>query len=469
MGNIIESDKNRIVSVLEKQREFFNQGKTRSYSFRVEMLKKLSKAISKYESEIITALSKDLGKSVVESYTSEIGFVQHEIKETLKSLKQWMKKRPAKGAFMLFPSKNYLVPEPYGVNLIIGPWNYPFQLLIFPLVSSIAAGNCNVLKPSEIAGNCSAIVNKMITETFDSDFIAVIEGGVDETQELLSHKFDYIFFTGSPKVGKIVMREASKFLTPVTLELGGKNPLIIEDDVDIKVTARRVAWAKFFNAGQTCIAPDYVFVKSTIKDSFISEIKTVLESFYGKEIQKCNDFGRIINEHNFDRLVQLIDGTNILVGGNYNKTDRYIEPTVVDGVNSDSKIMMDEIFGPILPLMEYDEIDIPINYIKNNHKPLALYLFTKKSSIKTRLLNETSSGAFVVNDALNHISNPNLPFGGVGNSGMGSYHGKFGFETFSHLKPYVDRSFAFDFSFKYPPYNEKAVEYMRGFMEPRIK
>ena len=446
-------DQKQLINIANKQRDFFFAGTTKEIAFRVKQLYVFKKAIEENEEKILGALKLDLGKPEIDAYTSEIAPILQEIDYALKKIKSWDKPKKVSTPFMLFPGSSYIYPEPYGSVLIIGTWNYPFQLVISPLVGAMAAGNCSVVKPSEISSNASQVIANIIRENFNPLYIAVVEGGVEETQMLLSQKFDYIFFTGGTRVGQIIMEAAAKHLTPVTLELGGKNPCIVDEDVDIETTARRIAWGKYFNAGQTCIAPDYLLAHMAIKDKLLENIKVTIEKFYGKDPSKSLDYARIINKNHFSRLSALLGEGNIIKGGNANPADFYIAPTVIDNISWDNEIMEDEIFGPILPVIEYEDLDEVISLINRMPKPLAIYFFSKNKNKQEKVLKEISSGGVSINDIMAHIQNINLPFGGVGDSGIGAYHGKASFDTFSHKKSVRKRSF-FDYinRMKYPPY-----------------
>lgn len=448
--------------ITDEQKSFFFAGATKEISFRVKQLKILRKAIESAEAEILKALRLDLGRSETESYVSEIASILKEINFALKNVKKWNKPKKARTPFMLFPASSYIYQEPYGRVLIIGPWNYPFELLFMPLIGSITAGNCSVVKPSEMAPNCSRVIASTIKKNFDQSYIAVAEGGAAETQALLEQRFDYIFFTGGTRVGKIIMESAAKHLTPITLELGGKCPCIVDKEIDMKTTARRIAWGKFFNAGQTCVAPDYLLVHKFVKNELLKNIKTVIKEFYGEDSSRSKDYGRIINERHFSRLSELLNEGNVIIGGNVNKNNLYIAPTVIDNISWNSKIMEDEIFGPILPVIEYENLDEIISILYKKPKPLALYFFSKDKYKQEKILKQTSSGGVSINDTMAHIENTNLPFGGVGDSGVGAYHGKASFDTFSRNKSVVKRSF-FENKMKYPPY-KTPLKYLKKVM-----
>lgn len=441
-------------NILHQQREFFNSGNTLEYKYRIFQLKKLKKLIIDYENEILAAVKEDLGKPDFENYFSEIQISLMEIDFAIRNLKKWMKAEFVKTPFMHQPGYSFTKAEPLGVVLIIAPWNYPFQLVISPLIASIAAGNCAILKPSEISKNSSNIIAKLINENFDANYIKVIEGDASVSESLLKLKFDHIFYTGSSAIGKIVMRAAAEHLTPLTLELGGKSPCIVDKNIAIKTTARRIVWGKFFNAGQTCIAPDYILVHKEQKENLIKELKKAIEEFYGRNAENSKDYARIINDKHFNRLKNYLLEGEIVYGGKTNAEAKYIEPTILTNIKADAKVMQDEIFGPILPIMEYSDIEDITKYINSRPKPLALYIFSKKSVFIKTILSRTSSGGVCINDTLSHITTTSLPFGGVGNSGMGKYHGKAGFDSLSHRKSVMKKSFLIDYSLRYPPYGK---------------
>ncbi|MEG3977278.1 aldehyde dehydrogenase [Microcoleus sp. herbarium8] len=442
-----------VSDIIRQQRQFFATGKTKDVDFRIEQLKHLKSAIELNQSRIVAAVKADLNRPEFEAYF-EIASIA-EVNYAIKNLKSWVKPKKVPTSIDQFPASARIYPEPLGVVLIVGPWNYPFQLMISPLVGAIAAGNCAILKPSEIASHTSEVVADMISKTFDPAYVAAVEGGVEISKQLLAEKFDHIFFTGGTKIGKIVMEAAAKHLTPVTLELGGKSPCIVDSDIQIEYTAKRIAWGKFINAGQTCIAPDYLLVDKKIKPDLMSAIKTALHEFYGEDPQQSPDYSRIINQHHLKRLVEFIKDGEIVAGGKSNAEDRYISPTVIDKVSWDSPVMQDEIFGPILPVLEYDDFGEAIAQINARPKPLALYLFSKDKEKQQRVLRETSSGGLCINDTVMQVGVTTLPFGGVGDSGIGSYHGKASFDTFSHYKSVLHKSFWLDLKWRYAPYKGK--------------
>lgn len=441
--------------LLKRQRAYFLDGETRSLDFRISKLLKLKECILKNEKNIAEALKKDLNKSSTESYIVETGAVLEEIKYALKNIKSWVEPEKVKTPLMQFRAQSYIYSEPYGLSLIIGTWNYPILLCFGPLIGAIAAGNCAIVKPSEVSPNCSKVISKIIEEVFNEKYVKAIEGGVETATELLNQKFDYIFYTGSTNVGKIVMQAASKNLTPVTLELGGKSPCIVDEGIDINVAARRIVWGKFMNAGQTCIAPDYLYVNKKIKKQLIERIRENIEEFFGNDPRNSPDFPRIVTERHMNRLLDLIKGGKIIIGGDFDKSSLYISPTVIDQVGWEDLIMKEEIFGPILPIIEYDDLEKVIEAINNHPKPLALYLFSNDKKIQEKIIEKTFSGGVCINASIFHQVSPLLPFGGVGDSGMGSYHGKFSFDTFSHKKSVVIKSFFPDIKMIYPPYKNK--------------
>lgn len=440
--------------IVQNQREYFKNQHTISYDFRNNALSKLREAILKYEKEFTDALYKDLGKNQAESFFAEIGQVLKELTYIQKRLKKLMKNKKVKSSIIDFPSKSFTSPHPYGVTLIISPWNYPVMLSLGPLVGAIAAGNTVIIKPSEFSINTSKVLEKMISSTFKDNYIKVVNGAVKETQELLDQKLDYIFFTGSSNVGKIIMEKASKHLTPISLELGGKSPAIVGEYANIKVAARRIAFGKLLNSGQTCIAPNHVYIHESVKKEFIGYLKESIKEFFGDNPIDSKDYGKIINNKHYNRLINLLDGETIAYGGNRNDELQKISPAIIDDVTHNSKVMQEEIFGPILPLITYKDLNEVITYINNNPTPLALYLFTENNEIVKRILNECNFGGGCVNDTIMHVSSDYLPFGGVGESGMGSYHGKASFDTFTHYRSVIHKSTKLDIKIRYAPYTE---------------
>lgn len=445
---------------------FFNTHKTKNLKFRKQQLKLLSKNIKNHENELLDALYKDLGKSKVEAYATEIGMLLKSIKLMRKELKNWSKTKQTDTPLYLFPTKSYIKKEPYGTVLIIGPFNYPVQLVFEPLIGALAAGNTAIVKPSELTPHVAIVIKDIIEDTFDEAYVSVVEGGIEETQALLSLPFDYMFFTGSEKVGKIVYEAAARKLIPVTLELGGKSPVIVDDTANIKVASERISFGKFTNAGQTCVAPDYILVQRKVKNDLIKALKKTITEFYGENIEKSPDFGRIVNQKHFNRLNDLIQihKDNVVFGGNSSKEDLYIEPTLLDNITNDNKIMKEEISGPILPIITYDNFDEVLEIIQSKSKPLSLYLFSEDENMTHRVVEELSFGGGAINDTLMHLANPNLPFGGVGSSGIGQYHGKYSFDTFSHMKSYTFKSTRLESSLFFPPYKGK-FKYIKTFFK----
>ncbi|MGN7762971.1 aldehyde dehydrogenase [Paenibacillus sp. 22594] len=455
----------RVNEILQEHREKFHSGYTRSVEFRLEQLKKLSDAIKRNEQPLLAALYQDLHKSEFEAYSTEIGYTLDSIRYISKHLKRWMKPQRVKTPFYLAVSKSYQYREPYGTVLIIGPYNYPFQLLIEPLIGAIAAGNNAVLKPSENTPAVTAVVKKLIGETFDETYIRVIEGEKETTSALIHAPFDYIFFTGSVPVGKIVMKAAANNLVPVTLELGGKSPAIVERTANLDVAAKRIIWGKMMNAGQTCIAPDYVLAHEEIREELIARMKTVVAGFFGPDARVSPDYGRIVNERQFDRLAAILEAepNSVLSGGKTLRDELYIEPTLLAATSWSDPAMQDELFGPILPIMGFSQVEEAIEMVNARPKPLALYLFTGQRQVEEKVLSRVSFGGGCVNDTISHVANHHLPFGGVGNAGIGAYHGKYSFELFSHTKSVLTKSTKLDIPFLFPPYGDK-VKWVRKIM-----
>ncbi|MBE6011763.1 MAG: aldehyde dehydrogenase [Lachnospiraceae bacterium] len=451
---------------LKDNKRFFEKGITKNISFRLKQLKKLESVFRSYETKFMHALYQDLGKGKFEAYTTEIGFIYKSIRHMIKNLQQWSKPEKVKTPVYLMPSKSYIIKEPYGTVLIIGPFNYPLQLIMEPLIGAIAAGNCAVIKPSENTPAVSSVFAEMIEKTFDKKYISVLQGGMETTSALINSPFDYIFFTGSPKVGKIVMAAAAKNLIPVTLELGGKSPVIVEKTANISLAAKRIVWGKFINTGQTCVAPDYILADSRIKNILIKEMKNTIVHFFGTDSLDNPDYGRIINERAFLRLASIIDmeKEHILYGGKYVKANLHIEPTLIEVNSLEAPVMADEIFGPLLPIMEYKHLDEAISIINSQTKPLAAYLFTENKVAEKHVLRHLSFGGGCINDTITHIANPNLPFGGIGNSGMGFYHGKYSFELFSHKKSILKKSTFIEMGMTFPPYGNK-INLMRQILK----
>lgn len=448
---------NDVESMIAAQHRFYFTGKTRTASFRKEMLIKLRDAIVANEDAITEALQKDLGKSPFESYVTEIGFVLSSISQMLKNVDVWMKPESVKTPVHLQPSKSFVVREPYGSVLIIGPFNYPFQLVMEPLVGAIVGGNCAVVKPSESAKHTVKIIKEILTETFPTDYIQVVEGEREETSALIHAPFDYIFFTGSVAVGKIVMKAAAERLTPITLELGGKSPVIVDQTANLANAAERIVWGKFLNTGQTCVAPDYLLVHHSVKEELIERIIEAIEKFYGENVMESPDYGRIINERQFDRLASMIskEWPQIIYGGDVDTAKLFIEPTLLEGVTWESPSMEDEIFGPILPIMEYDHLGEVLHRIRQLPKPLSAYMFTENEQAANYFIESLPFGGGCINDTVSHVGNTNLPFGGVGSSGVNAYHGKASFDVFTHAKAMMRRSTKIPMRLALPPYENK--------------
>ncbi len=440
----------QIEKLVKSQRDFFHNGKTLDYSFRKNQLKALKRMLKNYEQEIYRALKDDLNKSEHETLTTELGFLYSEIDFAIKQLKEWMEPEKADAPITHKGTSNYIYKEPYGVTLVIAPWNYPLQLAIGPAIGAIAAGNTVVLKPSEFTQATSSLLAEIVGDTFDRTFFTVVEGAKETSQQLLEQQFDYIFFTGSSAVGKIVMQQASKYLTPVTLELGGKSPAIIDKDANIDLAAKRVVWGKFTNAGQTCVAPDYLYVHEKVKAKLLKAMKKHIKTFYSKKPLQNDDYTRIVHKEHFNRLQALLADGEIEYGGSVDEEKLSIEPTILDNITWDHSIMQEEIFGPLLPMLTFTELDDVISELKQLDKPLALYYFGEKEKSQQSILKNVSFGGGCINDTLYHLANPHLPFGGVGSSGMGAYHGKYGFDTFTHNKSILKQTTKFDLPLRYP-------------------
>ena len=454
--------------LLQKQKDYFRTGETRDIEFRISKLKRLKKAIKIYEQKVLEALRKDLGKPEQESFFSEVGGIYASIDLFVKNIAKWTKARAVNTPIVQY-GESYIEYEPYGSVLIIVPFNYPFQLAMEPLIGAIASGNTVVVKPSELAPETEKVISDIIREAFDESYVASVCGGVDVITKLLSLRFDYIFFTGSVRIGKIVMEAASKNLTPVTLELGGKSPVFVDENFDVRLAAKRIAWGKFLNNGQTCIAPDYVLVHESRKLALIEELKAVIREHYGENIKENPDYGRIINEKQAERLAKILESDKDLVvfGGDFDIEQRYIAPAILDlgklgdASVSESAAMADEIFGPILPIVSYENLDEAVDKVRDGEKPLAMYIFSKNKEYIESVKSRISSGNITINDTVKHVSIDSLPFGGVGHSGMGSYHGKYSIETFSHRRGVYRNKARFNIKQIAPPYNEKAFEFLR--------
>jgi aldehyde dehydrogenase (NAD+) len=443
-------------------RDAFESGRTRPYEWRIAQLDALLRMFEQEEGAIIEALHADVGKPKLEAWLAEVADCRNSVKHTRKHLRKWMKPRKVSTGLAAFPGKSLIVREPLGVVLVIAPWNYPFSLAISPLVGALAAGNCAVVKPSEVAPATSALIARLLPQYLDREAVAVIEGGVEETTELLKQRFDHILYTGNGTVGRIVMEAAAKHLTPVTLELGGKSPTIVDASADLDVSAKRIVWAKFYNCGQTCVAPDYVLVERSVHDAFVQKLKETVHAFFGDDPQRSNDYGRIVNARHHRRLMALLPGSGqIALGGQADEADRYLAPTVLTQVPEDAPVMRDEIFGPILPVIAVDDLNQAIRFVNARPKPLALYLFSSSEQAYEQVLSRTSSGSMVRNHAILQFAVHDLPFGGVGESGMGAYHGEHSFDTFSHRKAVLKKGTMVDPALNYPPFTESKEAWLR--------
>lgn len=440
-----------VKGIIRAQREFYNTGVCRGVDFRIKNLKRLRTAIQAYEDRIYEALWSDLHKSAFEGYLTEISLVLQEIRHHIRHLKRWSSPRRVRSPFYFMGGKSRIVYEPLGVVLVVAPWNYPFQLLINPLVGALSAGNCVVLKPSPRTPRVSRVLSEMIASVFSPEYVAVVEGGHEVNRALWSERFDHIFFTGSPELGKVVMRAAAEHLTPVTLELGGKSPCIVDADADIGCAAKRIAWGKCLNAGQTCIAPDYVLVHARVKNELLEKITGCIRQFYGEEPEKSPDYPRIVRDEAVTRLESLMRQGKIVSGGRVIPGEKYVAPTLLDEVLPDDPVMREEIFGPLLPIVEFHDVEEAVGYINDREKPLALYYFGSKARAE-KVIAETSSGGVCINDTVMYIANGRLPFGGVGHSGMGRYHGFESFATFSNRRSVLSSPTWWDVPLKYPPY-----------------
>ncbi|KGR73708.1 aldehyde dehydrogenase [Ureibacillus sinduriensis] len=446
-----------VEKMIEEQKNFFLTGYTKNLEFRKKQLLKLKNKIKQYEKEILKALNLDLGKSEFEAYSNEIGIVLDSINHFIKNIDEWSKPVHVKTPIHFQPAKSFIIREPYGVVLIIGPFNYPFQLVMEPLIGAIIGGNTAIVKPSETTAHTTEIIKKILEETFDTSYIRVVEGEKEEVTHLIHASFDYIFFTGSVAVGKVIMRAAAERLTPITLELGGKSPAIVDQTANLDVAAKRIVWGKFNNTGQTCVAPDYLLVHSSIYDEFIKKLQNTIVQFYGEDAQFSDDYGRIVSNRHFTRLQKLLEAenANITFGGKLDAEKLYIEPTILENVDWSSPIMEDEIFGPILPIMKYDNLKYTILQIQKLPKPLAAYFFSEHEKAIDYFLEELPFGGGCINDTVTHVANPYLPFGGVGPSGVNAYHGKASFENFTHPKSIMKRSSKMANNLLFPPYKQK--------------
>ena len=447
--------KNNYLEIFDKQKKFFRKGILNNVDYRKEALRRLKREIKKNEKSIQKALHDDLGKSKGESFLTEIHFVYNEINIATKNIKKWTKRKSVRSSLLNFPSSDYIIAQPYGNTLHISPWNYPFQLSISPLIGAIAAGNTVLLKPSEFSIETSKILEKILHNVFESGFVTVIQGGPETASSLLDLNWDYIFFTGSVNVGKIVATKAAKFLTPTTLELGGKNPCVVDQTALIKTTAKRIVWGKFINCGQTCIAPDFIIVHKKIKNELLEEMINQIKKLFGNNHKNSNSYGRIISKKHLMYLKSLIKNEKILYGGEFDINEKFFEPTIVEVNDLGCKVMEGEIFGPILPLYTYTDFNEVDKIVEKYKNPLALYIFTNNRSFGEKFLHKHSFGGGAVNDTVVQIINDKLPFGGIGNSGMGKYHGESTFNTFSHFKPYISKPLWIDIPLRYPPFDKK--------------
>jgi len=443
-----------IPGIVERLRDRFDGGTTRPKSWRIQQLEGIERFCTEKQQDILDALHADLGKPELEAYGAELTFVKSDAEYARKHLEKWMKPEKVSTPLITQPGSSAIHHDPLGVVLIISPWNYPFQLLMAPLVGAVAAGNCALLKPSEIAPHTSALLARWLPRYVDDSCVQVVEGGVPETTKILEQRFDHIFYTGNGTVGRIVMSAAAKHLTPVTLELGGKSPCVVDRHANLDVAARRIVWGKFFNAGQTCVAPDYVLVEDAVHDALVTRLASTVREFYGDDPQASQDYARIVNQRHHDRLTPLLASGTAVCGGAHDREDRYIAPTVLKDVPEDAPVMKDEIFGPILPVLSVPHVDAAIRFINGRPKPLALYVFSENKQTQQRVLERTSSGGVCVNHCTLHLAVPELPFGGVGESGMGAYHGSHSFHTFTHRKAVLRKPTQIDPTLMYPPYTD---------------
>ncbi|RFS22823.1 aldehyde dehydrogenase [Chitinophaga silvatica] len=446
----------QVSQLYQAQQNYFQSGATLPYSFRRQQLKLLKKGIKKFEERILSALQADLRKHPVEAYSSEVGFLYEEINYMLENLKSWMEPEIVSSPFVTYPSSSRVYKQPLGLTLIIGPWNYPFMLLISPLLGAIAGGNCAIIKPSELAPNTAVVTAELIKEVFDPAYITVVQGdGAEVIPGLMSHRFDHVFFTGSIPVGKKIMEMAVPHLTPVTLELGGKSPCLVDEKVNISVAAKRIVWGKYWNAGQTCVAPDYVLVHQSVKQQLVDAMKDAIVKFFGEDPAKSPDYARMINTRRFDTVANYLKEGHIVHGGKTDRDQLYIAPTILEDVEWSDPIMQEEIFGPVLPVLTYTELPQAIAAIQQHPYPLAMYVFTKQRKVERMVIEQLRFGGGCINNTIVHLTNPDLPFGGHGYSGMGRYHGKYSFDTFTHLKGMLKTGTWLDVPIKYPPFGNK--------------
>ena len=445
---------NPSITLKNSQSDFFNNGRTLNINTRLKLLKALRLSILDHETEISTALKKDLGKPSAEIWLAEFYVVLDELNTIIKNLKFWAKPKRVKGKWLNIPSKDWIVPEPYGVTLHIAPWNYPFQLALNPLIGAVAAGNTVVLKPAEYAPQTSIVIENIIQDVFPQEWVAVVQGGPETAESLLQLRWDYIFFTGGVRVGKLVAKAAAEYITPTTLELGGKNPCIVDHTANIKVSARRIAWGKYMNCGQICMSPDYLIVHQSKKEALVKALKSEIIRMYGDNPKNSKYYARLVHKRHANNMVNLLKGQNILYGGESDIPSRYVAPTIVAVDNLNNVLMQDEIFGPILPILIYKDEEEIDNIVQHFEKPLSFYVFSERKKWANRLMKKHSYGGGMINDVIVYFTNQRLPFGGVGNSGLGSYHGKYSFDTFTHLKSYVERPTWFDPIQRYAPYGK---------------
>ena len=453
-----------ISQVVATARTAFDSGKTRPLAWRKAQLVAMIKMLEENADEFSAALKQDLGRGTEEAWLYDIGFSITEIELIIKNLKKWTEPRKVSTPLVSMPGSSHRIPQPLGVVLVIAPWNYPIQLLMIPVAGAIAAGNAVVMKPSEVSSATSAVLGKLVPQYFDKDAIAIVEGAVPETTQLLAEKFDHIFYTGNGTVGRVVMRAAAENLTPVTLELGGKSPTIVDKSANLAVAGRRIAWAKYVNAGQTCVAPDYVLAHADVADKLVEEIRKSVKDFYGADPQQSGDFARISSPRHFSRLKAMLTSGKIAIGGESDERQRYIAPTVLVDVTASDSVMQEEIFGPILPVLTVQSIDEAISFVNARSHPLALYVFAEDQKVNDKVVASTTSGGVTVNGTIFHMTGPFLPFGGVGESGMGAYHGRAGVDTFQHLKPVLKRSTRVDAPLAYPPYTKRKFAILKKFV-----
>ena len=453
-----------ISQVVAKTRSAYESGKTRPLAWRKTQLQACVRMLQENADQFAEALATDLGRGPEEAWLYDIGFSITEIELMIKNLKKWTEPRKVSTPMVSLPGSSHRVPQPLGVVLVIAPWNYPIQLLVIPVAGAIAAGNAVVMKPSEVSSATSALLGKLVPQYLDNDAIAIVEGAVPETTQLLAEKFDHIFYTGNGTVGRIVMRAAAENLTPVTLELGGKSPTIVDKSANLAIAGRRIAWAKYVNAGQTCVAPDYVLAHDSIADKLVEEIRKSIKNFYGDDPRQSSDFARISSPRHFARLDAMLASGNIAIGGQTDEQDRYISPTVLVDVKASDAVMQEEIFGPILPVLAVQSIDDAIDFVNARPHPLALYVFAEDQKVNDKVVASTTSGGVTVNGTIFHMTGPFLPFGGVGESGMGAYHGRAGVDTFQHLKPVLKRSTRVDAPLAYPPYTKRKFAILKKFI-----